>query len=116
MIHTNFSVGVFDTGVSKESGGEAVGGVADEEAGPWSVEEVWVGFDTLVEAVGGVFEEDIQRVVGVFGIFLQVVQVHEVVHVHVVVVTISIVEIATGDGGVDFKDVVGVYKTARSTC
>jgi hypothetical protein len=43
-------------------------------------------------------EQNIESVVRHFGIFLHIIQVHEVLHVHVVVVTISIVQIAAGNG------------------
>jgi hypothetical protein len=74
-----------------------------------------VGGDGLVPAVLVMLVQDIDAVVGVLGILLEVVQVHEVRHVHVVVVANGVVEITSSRAAINLKERVRAAQTTGST-
>jgi len=99
--------------VTEHTGGEDISSIANKPSGKRSINEVWVRGDTLIEATSIVFKVNVDRVIGDFSVFLQVVEVQKVGHVHVVAVARSVVEIVTSAGSINLECVVGSVETTR---
>lgn len=106
---------VLHAAVGDKAGSERVGTGANEPAASRAEPSKGVGGNALVPAVLVVLVQDLNAVVGVLGILLEVVKIHEVRHVHVVVVTNGVVEITTGRATVDLEEGVRAAETTGST-
>lgn len=106
---------VLDAAVGDKTGSERVRTGANEPAASRAEPSKGVGGNGLVPAVLVVLVQDLNAVVGVLSIFLEVVQIHEVRHVHVVVVANGVVEITSGRAAVDLEEGVRATETTGST-
>jgi hypothetical protein len=106
---------VLHAAVGDKAGSERVRTGANEPAASRAEPSKGVGGNGLVPSVLVVLIQDLNAVVGVLGVLLEVVQIHEVRHVHVVVVTNGVVEITTGRATVDLEEGVSAHETTGST-
>jgi hypothetical protein len=106
---------VLHAAVGDKAGSERVRTGTNEPAASRAEPSKGVGGNGLVPAVLVVLIQDLNAVVGVLGVLLEVVQIHEVRHVHVVVVANGIVEVATGRAAVDLEEGVRAAETTGST-
>lgn len=108
-------VGMLSRAVGSKTSSEGVRASANEPAASRAEPSVGVGSNGLVPAVLVVLVQNINAVVGVLGVLLQVIELHEVGHVHVVVVTNGVVEITSSRAAVDLEQGVSTTEATRSS-
>jgi len=108
-------VGMLGRAVGSKTSSEGVRASTNEPAASRAEPSVGVGSNGLVPAVLVVLVENIDAVVGVLGVLLQVVKLHEVGHVHVVVVTNGVVEITASRAAVNLEEGVRTTEATGSS-
>jgi hypothetical protein len=101
--------------IGSETSGERVRASTNKPATSRAEPGEGVGGNGLVPAVLVVLVQNFDAVVGVLGILLKVVEVHEVGHVHVVVVTNGVVEVTSSRAAINLEERVRATEATGST-